>query len=99
MGRDGARVGRDGVVQCTIYLSRIGSSLSLRFFPLQSLCLAFQVEEYSPNSLVFKEVIILNVQFNFRMNLLELFNDFYPPSPLPLLPAPNAANGRSKAHP
>lgn len=79
----GARVDRGRVVQCTIYWSPARLPLFFMIFLLfQSLYLAFQVEEYSPNSVVIREVIFLKVWFNFRRNFSKLKNVFSPqPTP------------------
>lgn len=72
------RVGRGGVSGIALLLFRI-------FSLFQSLCLAIQVEGHRPNSLVVGEIIFLKVWFNFRMNFLEISNDFshapYTPHP------------------
>lgn len=90
--------GRDGVGGgsrwrgAALYHSPSRILLFFKIFPLlRSLCLAIQVEGYSPNGLVVKEVIS-KIWFHFRMNFLELCNDFDPPC----APHPEFSTGKEQ---
>ena len=67
--------------------------LSFKIFPLlRSLCLAIQVEGYSPNGLVVVKEVISKIWFHFTMNFLELCNDFDPPC----TPRPEFSTGKGQ---